>query len=66
MVELTIRIKVYASDEVKEVTTWLEGKKLPYEYTYDSAASPITIQSEVETDLVNKGIVWDSVEIIEE
>lgn len=66
MVELTIRIKLYSADETKEVSTWLDGKKLPYEYTYESTVDAETIEDEVVSDLTNKGIVWDTVEVIEE
>ena len=46
------------NESVKSVTVDIDGEQVKEYYSYPSTTEDSTIESEVETDLTNKGYTW--------
>jgi len=69
MTVLTIEIETidYGDETLKEVECKLDNQQVIYEYSLDSTDYPTDndVQTFIEAELAERGLSWDSVEIME-
>jgi len=56
--DITISSEIIDLETIKKVTCEINGEKLRESYSYPNTTENSTIESEVETDLTDKGYTW--------